>query len=693
VLVSGGYFEALGIQPLAGRLIGANEHAPGGDRVALLGESLWRNHFGASTSAVGKTMRINNELYTIVGILPRSAEHVEPALFWVPLRLTIPQPGQPIHLVRVLGRLKPGVSLQAAQAELQLLATQARQQPTGGPIDSTAEVVSLHERLVGNVRQSLLLLWAAVALVLLLACANVASLLLARLSRRTREVSLKLSLGARRLRLVRQFLIESMLLALTGALAGLGIGSRGASWLLRLFPEGLPRAETVSLDTATLSFTLLIAALAAIVFGTLPALRGTKANLSDLLKSAARTATGAVSVMRLQNALVVCQFGLATVIAFNAALLVRTFLNLRGVDPGFASANLLTARINLSGGRNRDAAAQRAFWEVLLERLSAVPGVSRVSLSDGLPLSPFRGMLALFSVEGQPAWEPDEAPRHRTGLYSISPDFFPALNIPVIAGRPLDNADAVSDLQPVVINEALAQRAFAGGSPLGKRLKLGDPEGPGRWLTIVGVVGNVKQGGLEEEDQPMIYWPYQQISGLAAATLIVQTEHEPVALIAVVRHEVRQIDPAQPIHDVATMRERLAHTTAPQRERALLVGAFAVLALTLAGAGVFGVLSHLVARQTSEFGVRMALGARASDLLRLVLKRGLGPASLGVGIGLAATAALSRFVESLLFGVRATDFAAVLTTILVLLVVAALACYLPARRASKLDPVSALRIE
>ena len=694
VMVSDDFFEALGVRPMAGRLFTAGEHAAGGDRAVLLSEGLWRERFAASRNVVGRTLRIYDEPHTIVGVLPASAEHVEPARFWVPLRLTMAQPGQPMHLLRVLGRLKPGVPAAAAGEELQLLARREQEALFGSASDATTQVISLHERLVGNVRQSLFLLWAAVGLVLLLACANVASLLLARLTRRAREVSLKLSLGARRSRLVRQLLIESLLLAVAGAAAGLLIANRGAAWLLRLFPEGLPGAETVSLDFATLLFTMLAAVMAAIVFGTLPALRGTKANLSDLLKSAAQTASAAAPAVRVQNALVVCQFALATVIAFHAGLLARTFINLRGVEPGFASANVLTARIDLARARYQDGASQRAFWDRLLERLSAVPGVSRVSLSDSVPLSTLTGNLTVFSVEGQPSWEPDEAPGHRSGVSVVSADHFGALNIPVIAGRAIERTDDESQQQTILINQALERRAFGAESGLGKRLKLGVPESPGPWMTIVGIVGDVKLENLQEDNQPMIYRPYyQQTSNLAVLALILQTQNDPEAIIPVLRNEVRQLDATQPVHDIATMRERLARTAAPQRERALLVGAFAVLALTLAGAGVFGVLSYLVSRRTFEFGLRMALGAERRDLLRLVLRRGLAPAGAGVGIGLIAAAFLARFTESWLFGIGATDPGAVVTTVAVLLLVGALACYLPARRASRLDPVSALRIE
>ena len=693
VLVSADYFAALAVAPIAGRLFTAAEHSVEGARVVLIGEPLWRERFASSETAIGSTVRINGEPHTVVGVVPRRAEHIEAAALWVPLRLTRAEPGQAMQLVRVLGRLNAGVELASAQAELQLLARRAQEELYGGASDASTEVTSLHERLVGNVRQSLFLLWAAVGLVLLLTCANVASLLLARLSRRTREVSLKLSLGARRSRLVRQLLTESLLLAVVGAVAGMAVAWRGSIWLLRLFPEGMPRAETISLDTATLLFTVLVAVFAALVFGTLPALRGTKANLSDLLKSSARTATGAVSMIRLQNALVVCQFALATVIAFHAGLLARSFINLRGVDPGFAAGNVLTARIDLFREQHRDAVGRHAFWQELLVRLKAIPGASHAGLTDGLPLTSLSGNLAFFTVEGAPAWEPDQAPDHRTWVQTVSAGFFRALSVPVIAGRPFDDTGGDSNRRPIVINHALAQRAFAGGTAVGKRLKLGFPEGPDTWRTVVGVAANVKQSALEEEDQAVIYRPYEQASNPTVAALILRTEQDPAALIPVLRDAVRQVDAAQPVYDVATMRERLARTSAPRRERALLVGLFAILALTLAGAGVFGVLSYLVARQTSEFGLRMALGAQRRDLVRLVLRRGLSPAVAGVGLGLAATVFVGRFTESWLFGVDATDLTAFLTTVLVLLAVSMLACYLPARRASRLDPVSALRLE
>jgi putative ABC transport system permease protein len=691
VSVSKDYLATLGVRPIAGRLFAVNEHEPGANAVVLLGEAIWRDRFDSSPDTVGTFVRINRQPHTVVGVLPRSSAHVERGDFWIPLRLTRAQVGDPINLVRVLGRLALHSDVRSAKTELELLARRSQEESFGSPSDSTAGIVSLHEKLVGNIRQSLFLLWGAVVLVLLLTCANVMNLMLARMSSRAREVSLKFALGARRVRLVRQMLTESLLLSLAGAAAGLALATKGIPFLLELLPEDLPRHETVSLDSATLFFTVGVSMLASVVFGTVPALRASKSSLSEVLKSSTPTLAGNRAASGLQNGLVVSQFALATVLAVSAALLTQTFVKVRAVDHGFVPDGLLTAEVQLPSSRFPSASQQREFVREALTRIRALPGVSEATATTGLPLSSLDGSMAFFSLEGDPPWGPEQAPAHRTRVHYVDDDFFSTLSIPLLAGDLLIGTDRESGARPVVISKTFAQKAFPIGVPVGRRLKLGIPEGPDPWLTIVGVAGDIKHSSVNDDEVPTIYRSYREAGSLAAAAFVVKSTQDSTALALALRNEIRRIDPGQPLHGVMTMQQRMHEAVSSERERALLLGVFAATAIILAGAGVFGVLSHIVARQRPELGVRMALGAQTADIFRLVFARGLGLAAIGIALGLAASVPAARLVRGFLFDVQSTDFASLLLTSAVLAAVAFVACYLPARRASRVDPATVLR--
>ena len=688
VSISPAYFQALGEKPLAGRLLSTDEHQPGGPPAALIGERLWRERFIAQGSAVGRSIKIEREPHVIVGVIPQRGEDIEKGDLWVPLRLTRAQAGEPINLVRVLGRLRSGLGIESAKTELELIAHRTQERAFGAPSDSTTEIIALHEKLVGNVRRSLFLLWGAAGLLLLLVCTNVANLLLSRMAGRANEVSLKLSLGAGRFRLVRQLLTESLILSLAGAAAGLMLASGGMPLLLGLLPD-LPRAETISIDSATLLFTATAALATAVVFGTLPALQPAGVNLSSVLKSSSRTFAGSRAAKWLQDSLVVSQFALATAIAFIAGLLIHSFMNMRAVDAGFNPEGLVTAEVQLSRSEFSESSRQRGFFRQALEQARAIPGVSNASVTTGLPYSQLDGSMALFSVEGRPAWTADEAPGQRVRIHYIDRGYFETLGVPMLAGRPLEPQDEAS----VVVSASFASRVFGGGSVVGRRLKLGVPESPDPWLTVAGVVADVRQGAVELDDAPLIYRHYAAAPNLASAALVVRSSREPSSLAVDLRKVVPTVDAAQPSGPSLTMQQRVEQASSSERERALLMGMFAALAALIAGSGIFGVLSHLVARRRPELGVRMALGAGARDVFWVVLGRGLAMAALGTACGFAAVLPLTGALEGMLFEIQPFDSVVALATAVALIGVALLACYLPARKAAKLDPADILRWE
>jgi predicted permease len=692
VSVSPNYFEALGVQPLVGRLFSTEEHGPAGDAVVVIGERLWRERFDASEHAVGELIQIDHQPHLIVGVIPTTGEYVEPGRLWIPLRLTRAQVGEPVNLVRVLGRLNPSVDAGAAATEIELLARRGQEAQFGAPSDSLVEILPLHEKLVGKVGQSLLLLWGAVGLVLLLVCANVANLLLGKMVGRASEVSLKLSLGAQPLRLARQFLTESLMLSLTGAAVGALLAAKGLPVLVEFLPVGAARWGSITIDQTTLVFTLCVAVAAAAAFGTLPALYATRTSLSQGLKSSSQTLRGGHSASRLQDGLVICQFAAATLVVFAASLLTHTFLNLRAVEPGFDPAGLVTAEVQLPASEFRDNSEQLLFFREVLDRAREVPGVSQAAVTTGLPFSTLDGHMAFFSVENGAPWGSEEAPAHRTRVHSVTPEFFDALGVELQVGSAITEHSAAA-LTSVIVSAAFAAQAFGSDAPLGRRLKLGIPEGPDPWLTVVGVVGDVRHAAVNLDEVPVVYRSYTEASSLSSAAMVVRSSRVPGNLMPELRNAVRQVDDAQPLHGLMTMQQHMAQTMISQRERALLLGSFAALALVLAGSGVFGVMAYLVARRKREFGVRMALGAEPRDLFGLVVAQGLRRAAMGTGLGCVAALATARLLQGLLFGVGEIDFTSLFVTCAVLIAVAILACWLPARRASRLDPAAVLRME
>jgi putative ABC transport system permease protein len=688
--VSSGCLPVLGVQPLpGGRNFTASEDSPGGGRVAILSYGLWQRRFGGAPDIVGRSVTLNDVNFTVIGVLPADFRFFYRFDVWVPLALDPQQQlaGEARYYGTTVARLKPGVSLERAQAEMDTVQQGYEMtRPEGRPrIECRTRLVPLQEHFLGDQRRPLLVLVGAVALVLLIACANVANLLLARAVTRQKELAIRAALGAGRLRLVRQMLTECLLLALVGGAAGLLL----ASWLTKLlgsfnstdtFGE-IGRLAAITIDRRVLGFTLLSSLVTGLLFGLLPALQLASPNLNASLKEGGR---GSGSHGRsLRSALLVSEVALAIVLLIGAGLLIRSFGKLLNVDPGYRAENLLTARVALPP-RYRDDEQRVQFYERVRQRLAALPGVASVGVTSHLPLTGYN-MGAGLRVEGrtpQPGVAEVSAPVAR-----VNPDYFRTMGIPLRAGRLFDDGDTEGAPGVAVLSQTLARRLFPDEDPLGKRFSMGD-----RSATVIGVVNDIRYTGLDGEVEPAVYLSYRQLPR-AGMALLLRSAVEPASLAPGLRSAVHEVDPALPVYDVMTMEERLSNSVAARRFNLLLLGGFAALALLLACVGVYGVISYVVTGRTHEIGIRMALGAQSADIVRLFIKQGMALVTLGVGIGLVGAYALTRVMSSLLFGVLANDARTFAGVTLLLSLVALLACYLPARRAARIDPLGALRHE
>jgi putative ABC transport system permease protein len=684
------FLPMLGVQPLiSGRNFTAAEDSPGDTRVAILSHGLWQRRFGSAQDIVGRSITLNEANFTVIGVLPANFRFFYRYDVWVPLALD-PQAelaGEKRSFQSTVARLKPSVSLEQAQMELDtLLQRYEMTRPEGmSRIDSRTRLVPLQEHFLGERRRPLLLLLGAVMLVLLIACANVVNLMLARAVTRQRELAIRAALGAGRLRLVRQMLTECLLLAVAGGAAGLLL----AYWLTGLlgslnspdtFGE-LGRLAVITIDWRVLGFSLLISLVAGLLCGFLPALQLSRPDLSGSLKEGGR-GSGFHS-RRLRSALMVSEVALAIVLLIGAGLLIRSFVKLLDVNPGYRAENLLTARLVLPP-RYRNNPQRVQFYEQLLQRLAVLPGVTSVGATSHLPLTGYN-MGSTLRVEGrlpQPGEQEPGAPVAR-----VNPDYFRTMGISLRAGRLFSDGDTESAPSVALLSETLARKLFPSDDPLGKRLAVG-----GLNATIIGVVSDIRYTGLDGEVEQAVYLTYRQLprSGMA---LVLRSTMEPSSLTPALRNALQEIDPALPVYDVMTMNERLSNSVAARRFNLVLLGSFAALALLLAGVGVYGVISYIVTGRTHEIGIRMALGAQSTDVLGLFIKQGMALVLLGVGLGLLGAFALTRLMTNLLFEVGANDPLTFVGVALLLSLIALLACYLPARRATKVDPLVALRYE
>jgi putative ABC transport system permease protein len=690
-LVTGDLFRVLGARAARGRLLQAEDDRPGGPRVVVLSHGYWQRRLGGDTGVVGRTIRFSTGEYEVVGVMPAGFRlpQVE-AEAWAPLVPESPEEAaaRGAHSLMAIGRLRPGVSLRAAQEDMDGIAARLSAAYPDENKDRRFLLDPLHRFLVRDVRGALVLLLGAVALVLLIAATNVANLLLARAAVRQKEIAIRASLGAGRSRLVRQLLAESLLLALVGGAAGLVV----AKWLIdvvvRMSPPGVPGIDLVRLDLRVLAFTAAVSLVTGLVFGLVPGLHGSRVSLVPALKEGGR-ASGAPAPQRLRSGLVVSQVALALVLLVGAGLLLRSLHRLQSVDPGFDPARLVTFNLTPPMSRYGDIAKRTRFFEDVLRRVATLPGVSAVGATSELPYGT-GSVFHDFVIDGRPPIEPGREPE----IYNrgVSPSYLRTLGLPVLRGRPLTEDDRAGAPLVGVVNEAAARRYFPGEDPVGRRIAWA--RSPERvWITVVGIVGDVRAQELAADEVPALYTPLAQERNAWKTwmNIAVRSAEPAERLGAAVRREVTALDPDIPVTRVRAMDDLITASVAPRRFTLLLLGGFAALALALAGVGLHGVISYAVAQRTHEMGVRLALGAAPRDVVRLVLGQGLALTLGGVALGTVAALGLTRFVSSMLFGVRATDPATFIGVALLLVTVAALACYRPARRAARVDPLVAMR--
>jgi len=697
--VSASLFPMLGVEAAHGRTFLPEEDRRGNEKEVVLSNGLWRRRFGADPSIVGKKILLSDEPFTVVGVMPADFEFQFGAFhheLWIPIAIDWEHlPPRDFRGLRVLARLAPGVSLGQAQAEMDTIADRfERQYPDVYPAASGfgIHLTPLHEQIVGDVRPALTVLMGLVGLVLLIACANVANLILARSADRTKEVAVRASVGAGRADLLRQLLTESVLLAVAGAALGLLFAAGGLKVLRAVDPADLPRLGEVGIDGSVLLFTVAIAIVTGVAFGLVPALRGSRPDLQSTLKEGGRTDAGAGGRGRLRSALVVAEVALALIVLVGAALMVRSFLDLRAVDPGFSPDGLLTAQLYLSPTRYPEGHQKVAYGQRLLERLRSVPGVRSAGAVSGLPMSQVQ-MTVETDVEGDVRAE--TAARPVFDWRPVSPGYFETMEIPLVEGRTFDQRDH-AEAQPVcVVSADLARRFWPGESALGKRLMLlaGQPNGP-EWRTVVGVVGPVRALSLEgDEAVGQVYTPMPQ-SPLPFFSVALRTEGaDPEALAGAVREAIWSVDADQPVENIQTMDQILREAAAGKQGYALLLTLFAGVALALAVVGVYGVMAYSVARRTREIGLRMSLGADRRDVLSLIVGRGALLAAVGLVLGTGLALVAGRFLAGLLYGVTAHDPGTLAGAALVLGALVVAASLIPALRATRVDPIVSLRSE
>ncbi|MCA1568366.1 MAG: ABC transporter permease [Acidobacteria bacterium] len=694
--VSANLFPLLGVEPHIGRAFLPEEDQPGANRVVVMSHGLWQRRFGSDVNIAGKSLTLNGESYTVVGVMPPSFQF--PAgedELWVPLALTSQEAAnRGRHYLQVVARMKPGVTLEQAQTEMSAIAARLQQQYPDQNTDLGAAVTMLHEHVAGDIKPALLVLLGAVGFVLLIACANVANLLLARAAVRQKEISIRIALGASRLRLIRQFLTESALLAALGGVVGLLLSLWGVSLLKAFIPPTISQAGEVSIDGRVLIFTLLISLLTGLIFGLAPALQASRFNLNETLKEGGRDSAAGSRGNRIRDLLVIAEVAVSLILLIGAGLLINSFLRLRNVDPGFRTGKLLTMQVELPQQKYPDHARRSAFYTELISRIEALPGVNSAAVTNWIPLV-LQGDSIGFSIEGRPDPAPGQGKRPTVVTRVTSPHYFQTMGIQLLQGRVFGDQDKIDSPAVAVINETMARRFWPGEDPVGKRItpgSLNSPD-PDDWLTIIGVAKDVRQFELVADPKPQMYISYMQAGFFAPRHLVVSTAVEPLSLAAAARRTIWEIDKDQPVSNIRTMENVLSDSIARQRFSMLLLGIFAAVALVLAAVGIYGVMSYSVAQRTREIGIRMALGARRGDVLMLTVGGGLKLVLIGVAIGLVAAFILTRVMSSLLFGVSATDPSTFIIISLVLVSVAALASYIPARRATKVDPMVALRYE
>jgi putative ABC transport system permease protein len=697
-MATAGLFSMLGVNAIAGRTFTADEDRAGGAPVVLLSYALWRRRFGASPEILGKPINLDSQPYAVIGILPPGFQLLQPADVFVPFvpwAKTLPDDRNWHPGILAIARLKPGVSREQARTEMVAITKRLEEQYPIYNTGVSADVVGLHEQMVQNVRPALVLLLGAVSFVLLIACVNVANLLLARAASRGREVAIRTSMGASPSRIVRQLLSESVLISLAGGIGGLLLASAALGPLLKISAGSVPKVFSVQLDRWVLVFTVAVSVLTGLLFGLVPALRTAKIDLRESLNEASRGSTSGPRQHRLRGVLVGMEIALAMLLLVGAGLLLRSFERLQDVSAGFAPDHLLLADLPLSQNAYAKPEQRFQFFDRLVDRARTLPGVRSAAAASFMPVSGGGGLIH-FNITGRPPKSPNEFTA--AGYRTVSANYFETLGVPLLQGRLFTTGDHEKSPAVVVINSTMARTYFANENPLGKRMQLGatpTPEKEVPTMEIVGVVGDVLQG-LDLGPKAEMYLPFKQADALLPVfqmTVVLRTSADPSLETSALRSSLAEIDPNQPLVNVRTMEQNMSTSVAQPRFRTWLIGIFAALALLLAAVGVYGVMSYIVNQRTSEIGIRVTLGAQSSDVFRSIVGEGARIALFGVAAGLVASLALTRLLRTFLYGISASDPVTFVAVAILLTTVSVAACYFPARRATRVDPIVALRYE
>ena len=697
-MASANLFDVFGVRPQFGRLFLPEDEQAGHPAIVVLGHGLWQRRFGGDPEVIGKPITLDGNSYTVIGVAPPGFQFPNKTDVWLPPFRLVPTIRESMDPTRVRGfgflsavaLLKPDVSLEQAKADMGAISTRLREQYPESNNNRFERVELLHTNLVGDTSTALWLLFGAVGFVLLIACANVANLLLVRATSRQKEIAVRTALGASRRRIIRQLLTESLLLAAAGGAAGLLLAWWGVEILVGMLPENFPRLEAIRLDLTVLGFTSLVTAVTSVLFGFAPAWQVSKVDVHDALKENSRGAAGGNARNRFRSMFVVAEVALSLVLLIGAGLTFRSFLHLLAVNTGFNPEQVLTMSLNPSGTNFRDDSDYIAFYQNVAERIRNIPGVEAVGAINTLPLS--KGPTTHFRIEGRAPMPVDQWPG--ANYRNVTPDYFRVLNISVLQGRTFEERDAASTPPVVLINEATAEHDFAGENPVGKRINFGgvDSNNQPVWFEIIGVVGSVRSIELNTEPTPEVYTASLQ-DAFANMSFVIRTTVEPTSITGAVQQAVQEVDRAQPVSDIRTMEEIVVGAVTQPRFNLMLLGVFGAIALILSAAGIYGVMAFSAAQRTHEIGIRLALGAKSSDVLRLILGQGLRLTAVGIIFGLVASFTLTRFLSTLLFGISATDPMTFAVVAVILSAVALLACYVPARRAAKTDPIVALRCD
>jgi predicted permease len=700
--VSANFFSLLSIKPSLGRDFLPGEDEAGNSMVVILSHGLWQRDFNSDPNVIDRQITLNGNAYKIIGVMPQGFDFPANAEFWTPLVISDGTVGgMGGRIFNVMARLKTEATIGQATAEMNSIAEGLAAENPGFNAGWGVGITPIHESVVKNVRWTLLVLWGAVGFVLLIACANVANLLLTRASARRREIAIRVAMGASRLRIIRQLLTESVLLALIGGALGLLLAVWGVDALVALGPNSIPRVNEIGIDRWVLGYTLAISLLTGVLFGLVPALEVSKPNLNELLKEGVRSSPASFGRDPVRSLLVVAEVALSLVLLICSGLMIRSFIHLQNVNPGFEPRNVVTMQLNLPETKYGDNQQVTTFYDQVFERIRRLPGVVHTGATHALPWSG-NNSARYFYAEGQPLPPPGREDDYNINYRVVSPDYFDAMGIAILKGRDFVNADRLESDPVVVVNQMLAKRLWLDDDPLGKRIRQYRSDREDAWFRVVGVVGDVRHYWLGDNTQPEIYFSYTQVPLLQSSTIerhrrfmqiVIRTSSDPLSIVEGVRKEVAELDSELPLYNIRTMEERLGFSLMAPRFNTTLMGIFAVVALLLAAVGLYGVMSYAVVQRTHEIGIRMALGASRRDVLVFILRQGMTLVLVGVSVGLIAASLLTYMISTLLYEVSPTDPATFIGVSLLLIVVAFFACYIPARRATRVEPLVALRYE